>query len=210
MCHIHVNYTNMKKEVAAKRPYRKTARARAELENEEAILRAARSAFRDEPFDRVTLKGIALESGVTVQTVIRRFGSKESLFEALVEQERPRVLASREVSPDASVWQAMEALIDHYEQDGDLILNFVAQETRIEAIRSVVSEGRVIHRQWIERYCAPVLAGLSGDEREYALAAAIAATDLGTWKLLRRDLGYSRDAVVTIMTGLVTGIERRT
>lgn len=199
----------MNKEGAVKRPYRKTARARAELKNEEAILRAARSAFQDEPFDRVTLKGIALDSGVTVQTVIRRFGSKESLFEALVERERPRVLASREVPSGASVRQAMEVLIDHYEQDGDLILNFMAQETRIEAIRSVVSEGRAVHRQWIERYCAPVLVGRSGHAREHALAGAIAATDLGTWKLLRRDLGYSRDAVVTIMTGLVTGLERR-
>lgn len=196
----------MKNAVAEKRPYRKTVRARAELENEEAILRAARGAFQSEPFDRVTLKGIAQESGVTVQTVIRRFGSKESLFQTLVEQERPRVIASREVAPGASLREAVDALVDHYEREGDLILNFVAQEKQIESIRAVVTEGRTVHRQWVERNCAPIFTGLSGDDREYALAAAIAATDLGTWKLLRRDLGYSRDAVASIMTGLVTGL----
>lgn len=66
------------------RSYRKKARAEAERATGEAILDAAFAAFGNEPFDRVTLQRIAEESGVAVQTVIRRFGSKEELFEALV------------------------------------------------------------------------------------------------------------------------------
>ena len=67
-------------------------RAEAEQVTGEAILDAALAAFAQEPFDRVTLQRIAAASGVTVQTVIRRFGSKEQLFEALGERERVRVL----------------------------------------------------------------------------------------------------------------------
>ena len=70
-------------------------RAEAEHVTGEAILDAALAAFAQEPFDRVTLQRIAAASGVTVQTVIRRFGSKEQLFEALGERERVRVHATR-------------------------------------------------------------------------------------------------------------------
>lgn len=206
---FHVNYTNMKSRAQPARAYRKDARADSERATAEAILDAARSAFVAEAFDRVTLGHIAQHSGVTVQTVIRRFGSKEGLFEALVERDRPRILSARESAPGAGLRASIERLVDHYENDGDLILNLVAQEHRTEAIGRVVAEGRDTHRAWVETHCADLLRRSGGAERERQVSAAIAATDLGTWKLLRRDLGHTRDDVVAIMFELVSGIERR-
>lgn len=199
----------MKVSSDTRRVYRKSARAESERATAEAILSAARNAFQSDPFDRVTLRRIAEESGVTEQTVVRRFGSKVGLFNAFVERERPRILASRESKPQAGVPAAIEKLVDHYENDGDLILNLVAQEHRLEAIRRIVAEGRETHRSWVETHCAHVLRTVEGDPRELAVAAVIAATDLGTWKLLRRDLGHSKEDVVSIMSELIAGIERR-
>ncbi len=93
----------MQVNVVRRRVYRKRARADSEQATADAILTAARNAFLSHAFDRLTLKHIAEESGVTVQTVVRRFGSKEALFQAFVERERPRILASRESKPEDGV-----------------------------------------------------------------------------------------------------------
>jgi AcrR family transcriptional regulator len=194
----------------ARRIYRKSARAEAERATGNAILNAARDAFTSEAFDRVTLKQIAEQSGVTVQTVVRRFRSKEGVFQAFVERERPRILAARQSDPQDGLLTAIERLVDHYEEDGDLILNLVGQEQRFAAIAEIVAEGRSTHRRWVQTHCAHILAAAENHERERMCAAAFAATDLGTWKLLRRDLDHSREDVILIMSWLIAGLERRT
>ncbi len=193
-------------EAPGPRPYRKHARAESERATGEAILDAAFAAFSREPFDRVTLRSIAEASGCTVQTVIRRFGSKEELFAALVERERPRIVSSRNVPEDAGLDTAIAALVHHYETDGDMVLNFVAQEQLFGQVRRVVELGRQVHREWVERHCGGALEGRQGAERQRALYAAIAATDLGTWKLLRRDLGLHESEVVAVMLELLNGL----
>ncbi len=191
----------------AKRVYRKTMRAEAEHVTGEAILDAALAAFAQEPFDRVTLQRIAAASGVTVQTVIRRFGSKEQLFEALGERERVRVHATRAVADDAGLPAALAALLNHYEQDGPMVLNFVAQEHLFAHIRAVVEEGRRVHRAWVERHCRDLLEESNGARRERLLHAAIVATDLSTWKLLRLDLGLEPTEVAAVMSELLNGLK---
>jgi AcrR family transcriptional regulator len=190
-----------------KRQYRKTRRAKAEKATGKAILDAALLAFSREPFDRVTLQSIADASGVTVQTVIRRFGSKESLFQTLVERERPRIMASRIAAEDADLPAALEVLLKHYEQDGDMVLNFLAQEHLFEDIGVVVDEGRRVHREWVEQQCSDLLAGSSGIERERLLSAAIVATDLSTWKLLRRDLGLQQAEVKAVINTILNALK---
>jgi len=190
------------------RQYRKTTRAEAERATGEAILDAAFNAFSSESFDRVTLQAIADKSGVTVQTVIRRFGSKEELFETLIEREKPRILASRESADGEGLATALRALLEHYETDGDTVLNFLAQEHRVACVRNVVDEGRRIHREWVERHCADLLEA-AGHDRDTVLEAAIAATDLYTWKLLRRDRGLELQRVHTVMMRMVNGLKRR-
>ena len=190
-----------------RRPYRMSARAEAMRATGEAILDAAWEAFRQEPFDRVTLNEIAAQSGVTVQTVIRHFGSKEQLFEALAEREGARIERSRTIPDDAGLEAAVESLLDHYEQDGEMVLHLVAQERLSEPIARVVEQGRRVHREWVEWHCRHVLGGTRGRKRERRIHAAVAATDLGTWSLLRRDLGLDRSEVVQIMIGLVNGLE---
>lgn len=185
-----------------------TARAAAAEATGEAILDAATEAFSTEPFDRVTLNDVASASGVSVQTVIRRFGSKERLFAAVGEREGSRIRASREVPADAPFAVALDVLLDHYEADGDVVLHLLAQEQRVDSVAEVLQLGRRVHRDWVERHCAFAIGGRTGNDRERAIHAAIAATDLGTWKLLRRDLGLEREDVAAVVTALVEGIEK--
>ena len=196
----------MKMDEEPKRAYTKRARARSEAATGEAILDAARDAFFREPFDRVTLQGIADRSGVTIQTVIRRFGSKERLFENVGEREEARVRSDRTPPAKGGLSAALEALIDHYETDGDVVLNFLAQEHQFEHVGRIVRNGRDIHREWVERYCSDILGGRDRPGYREALHAAIAATDLYTWKLLCRDLGLDRTEVRNVMTVLLDGL----
>lgn len=206
--HTDLSTSDNASDKTTKRSYRMTARAEAAKATGNAILDAALAAFERLPFDQVTLKDVAARSGVTVQTVIRRYGSKEQLFEAVAVRERERVTTSRAVPADADIETALGALIDHYEQDGDVVLHLVAQEHHSKLVREVVQDGRRIHREWVERHCEAAFAGARGQDRERRIHAAIAATDLNTWHLLRRDLGLERGDVEATMITLLNGMEK--
>jgi len=200
--------TRVNPDDSPKRAYRMTARATATRATGEAILDAAQVAFEHLPFDRVTLKEVAAHSGVTVQTVIRRFGSKEQLFADVARREGARIERARAVVDGADLETALGALLDHYERDGDVVLHLISQEHLWDQVGAVVREGRRVHREWVERHCAAVVAGSSGQERERLLHGAIAATDLYTWKLLRRDLNLGVEEVAAVMLKLLAGLEK--
>jgi AcrR family transcriptional regulator len=50
-----------------------------------AILRAARKAFARQPYNAVTLRGIAADAGVSAALIVKHFGSKEALFERVAD-----------------------------------------------------------------------------------------------------------------------------
>ena len=69
----------MKMVAPEKRAYRMGARAEAAERTAERIQSAAIGLFRSRPFSEVTLQAIADKAEVTLQTVLRRFGSKEQV-----------------------------------------------------------------------------------------------------------------------------------
>jgi AcrR family transcriptional regulator len=182
----------MKAGETGRRPYRMAARANAAAATGERILAAAAEVFyekADLPLDEV-----AARAGVTVQTVIRRFGGREGLFAAGLERESRRV-RERDTAPVGDVAAAVRVLLDHYEEYGDKVLTLLAVESRSPAATQVVGQGRLLHRAWCERTFAPALAGLDEAARSRRLAQFVAVADVYTWKLLRRDAGLSRDDV---------------
>ncbi|GHB50948.1 TetR family transcriptional regulator [Streptomyces cirratus] len=63
-----------------------TADAQAGAETgREAIVRAARRAFTLRPYAEVTMRGIAAAAGVSPSLIVKRFGSKEALFNTVVD-----------------------------------------------------------------------------------------------------------------------------
>jgi AcrR family transcriptional regulator len=183
----------MKSVESGRRPYRMTARAAAAAATAERILDAAAEVFFSE--GDLPLDEVAARAGVTVQTVIRRFGGREGLFAAGLEHESRRVRDQRDTAPVGDVAAAVRVLLDHYEEYGDKVLTLLALENRSPAAGPVLDEGRRLHRSWCERVFAPALSGLGEERRERRLAQIVAVTDVYMWKLLRRDAALPRDDV---------------
>src|SRR5215212_6827856 len=106
-------------ETLQKRPYRMRARAEAAAETGRRILEATIELHRERFFDQVSLEDIAERAGVTVRTVIRRFGSKERLIEAAAEAANREVTHQRDRAPVGDIEGAVKNLVDHYEEWGE-------------------------------------------------------------------------------------------
>jgi AcrR family transcriptional regulator len=171
------------------------ARAESAAATGERILDAVAALFWEQPADRISLDEVGRCAGVSVQTVIRRFGTKELLFAAAAEREVARVRAQRDTAPVGDLRAVVAVLAEHYEQFGDRVLKLLAEEGRMPALREIADRGRELHREWCARVFAPALIGLRGVARARRLAQLVAVCDVQTWKLLRHDCGLSRRQV---------------
>ena len=168
-------------------------RAEAAEETKRRILEAVIELHTERYYDQISLDDVAERAGVTVQTVLRRFGSKDRLIDAASEVVRGRVSSQRGAAPVGDVTGAVEKLVDHYEEQGESVLRLLSQEDRVPAFRRATDMGRAMHREWVERTFAPLLGGRQGQSRERLLAQLVAACDVYVWKVLRKDLGLSRE-----------------
>ena len=184
------------------RTYRQTARAAAAAATAERILDAAVAAFWERP-DDTPLEEIARRAGVSVQTVIRRFGGRDGLMAAAIEREAARVAAARDTTVVRTPAQAAAQLVDHYESMGDRVLVLLAEEARQPSLAALAERGRRFHRTWCEAAFAGALARLERPTRERRLAQLVAVCDVYTWKLLRRDAGLDRTATELALVELL-------
>jgi AcrR family transcriptional regulator len=178
--------------VGTRRSYRMMARAQSAAATGERILDTAIELFWERPSENVSLDEVARRAGVTVQTVIRRFGGKDGLFAAAAEREADKVRRQRDEAPVGDAAGAVRVLIDHYEVMGDRVLRLLAEEERVPRLREITDRGRAYHRDWCARVFARALEGREGVERRRRLAQLVAVCDVYTWKHLRRDAGLSR------------------
>jgi AcrR family transcriptional regulator len=176
---------------APKRRYRMGVRAQATAATREKILEAGEVAFDELLFDQITLAAIAERAGVSVQTVLRHFESKEGLFTASLLHAAGKMSGDRDVRPIADLDEIVGVLADHYERFGDRILRMLAQEEREPTLRALTDLGRAYHLQWCKDAFSPALVGLRGAKRERRIAQFVTCTDIYVWKLLRRDRGLS-------------------
>ena len=121
-----------------------------------------------------------------------------------------QVVRQRDQAPVGDVEGAVENLVDHYEEWGDTALRLLAQEERVAPFRSITDAGRAFHHEWVERTFAPLLAKRNGEERRRLLAELIAVCDVYFWKLLRRDLGLSREQTELAITETILALEGET
>lgn len=188
------------------RPYRMRARADAAAETGRRIVDAMFGLLRDERLDAISVRAIAARAGVTVQTVLRRFGSKEGAFVAAVEQARAQILAQRGTTPAGNPMAAVTNLFDHYERWGRTVLRLLEQEERAPQIRAIVLEGRRTHAEWVARVFAPELSGLRGGARARRHTQLVAVTDVYVWKLLCHDLGVPRADAEEMVLGMTRAL----
>jgi AcrR family transcriptional regulator len=180
------------------------ARAEAAAATRERLLEAAWGHFAERHFEDVRLAAIASDAGVSAQTLHAHFGTKDALFIAAWQRRMEPEGARRDSAAAGEVRAAVRVLYDSYERDGDAVLRLLAQEERIPAVHEMADAGRAWHRGWVDRTFAPLLEGLRGAARERRLVALIVATDLLTWKLLRREMGLGRKQAERIVIEMLT------
>jgi AcrR family transcriptional regulator len=185
------------------RPYRQTARAAAAESLRQRVATAFNDLLLSHWIDEITLDEVAVSAGTTRQTVIRLFGGKDGLLKAVIDIVRAEAVPRTSMPANVSARAALQALIAHYEAVGDMVVRFLAQEERHSALRPLLAQGRHEHRAWIAERFGPTQSGLSELERERQITRLIVATDIYTWKLLRRDFGKSQDEVLHLMVGII-------
>ncbi|WP_348726893.1 helix-turn-helix domain-containing protein [uncultured Mycolicibacterium sp.] len=190
------------------RGYQMTARAASTARTAEAILAATIELFEDKPVADITLADIAARAGVTVQTVLRRFGDKDGVFDAAIEQFASEVFGQRGAAVGLGAREAITNLAAHYEQWGALMLKMLAEEPRTPGLRTTLDAGRTYHRNWCRDVFADALAGLPAARRSRRLAQICCICDLRTWENLRLTAGLSRAqtelAVYEMLRPLIT------
>jgi len=201
--HIQHMMTNMKSADGQRRTYRMVARAEAAEVTRQRVLDAAGSLFGALPYEQVSLEAVARQAGTTVQTILRRFNSKDHLLAEVIGRRRMSIHAQRARVPAGDVDVAVDTLFAEYEQWGDEILLFLAQEGRHRLITEAVQAGRLFHQQWVRTTFGPAIAARSGPARRRAIHRLLATTDLYVWKVLRRDLGLHPGEARAVLSGLV-------
>lgn len=188
------------------RVYRMEAREKAAEKTGQQILNAALERFTVSHFDDVTLESIAKGAGVTVQTVIRRYGSKENLVRAVAQAQLKEIAEQRGRAPVGDISGAVTNLVEHYEQYGDLAMHMLRQETRFEALAEVTAYGKRLHDQWVRTIFAPWLDQLEDVTRERLHAQLVSVCDVYTWHLLRQHRGLSRRQTELALNELLEGV----
>jgi len=186
------------------RRYTMTTRAEAAERTRLRILDAAVALASTKLLAEISLDDIATRADVSVQTLLRRFGSRAALLEAAREHAVAQVAEERR-TPAGDVDAAVRVVVDHYERRGDGVVLMLAQEHSDAAVRTITTSGRAVHRAWVTEAFAPYLPR-DGDEREVLVDLLGVATDVYTWKQLRRDHGFERTRTEAHMNRLVRAL----
>ncbi|MEL4318848.1 TetR/AcrR family transcriptional regulator [Leifsonia sp. YIM 134122] len=182
------------RESSGSREYRMSARAESAELTGERIVDAMLARLRETPYERLRLDDVAADAGVTVQTVIRRFGGKAGLMTSVVEREFGRIVAARDAGERGSVASTVTALVAHYEEYGALILKTYSEAPQIPGLAEVVGRGRAYHVDWCRRAFEGYLdSGTDEETRRVRLAQVVAVCDATTWRILRFDGALTPD-----------------
>jgi AcrR family transcriptional regulator len=172
----------------------KVARAHAEEHTRTELLDAADQAFMSGPWEHASLEAIAGAAGVTKQTLLRHFGSKDGLLEqvrrrAIAEVERQRLSA-----PTNDIAGAVDNLLDHYEIRGGRAMRSSNMDLD-GPLADLGRRARQFHYEWVEHAFGAWLDTAAPVERERLRAALIAVCDVQTWWILAHDLSLPRSEV---------------
>ena len=190
------------------RPYKQGARALAQQRTREALLDVAIDRFYAGSWQKASLESLASSAGVTKQTLLRHFGSKEEMLLQALLRSGEQVIDERWSAPSGDIDGVVENLLTHYEIWGERARLIGAWQSGPEALGDLSQAGRQLHYDWVEYAFAPQLKGLRGKARARHRAALIALCDVQFWWVLSHDLELARAEVQTILATLIAGLLR--
>lgn len=182
-----------------------SARAEAVGATKERIVGAARALFLEHAYEDVTLAAIAADAGVSHQTVLNHFESKDGVVLAVADAFSADTLSARYQAKPGDVAGAVKVLVGEYERFGDANVRWAMTADRLGQLAVLMDGAREGHQAWLQEIFGEALPATPAARRR-AVHALHAATDVYTWKLLRRDLRLSRAETEKTMVDLVVGV----
>ena len=166
-------------------------RAEQVARNDRKIIDAMSDLWLEVPLSELTLDKVSQRSGVTVRTILRKFGSKEGLFQACIESDGDRFTRKRMQVKPGDLTGILDALLEEYEHMGNALIRTLTVEYEYPVTQTLLQNARRFHRDWCAQVFEPFLPEPDNDNFETVLSAFIAGTEFYLWKLLRKDLGKS-------------------
>lgn len=181
-------------------------------------MQAAAEEIERDRWTQTSLESVAERAGVTKQTALRHFGSKQGLLDAVIGRTSSIVVKERSEGPIGDIPGAVANLVRHYERYGDMVVRMLpyrdavirvlGHEHRPSLVRRAVERGQEVHEEWVLRTFEPQLEKLDPPTRRRRLAQLVAVCDVSVWKILRRDLDLNvprvEEALVELIERLVT------
>jgi AcrR family transcriptional regulator len=190
---------------ATRNTYTMLARAETTAGTRERIVHAALKLALEQAYEDITLVAIAEAANVSHQTVLNHFESKENVAAAAAEMLSRQTQAARDEAVPDDQPGAIAILVAEYERFGDANVRWAIASERLGSLAPLLDRARAGHQAWLERIFSARLPKMPAARRQ-TIHALHAATDVYTWKLLRRDLQLPRADTERIMRDLVDGI----
>jgi AcrR family transcriptional regulator len=181
------------------------ARAEGMVATRDRIVQATLKLALERAYEDITLVAIAAAADVSHQTVLNHFASKEHVAAAAAQLLSRETIAARARAKPGDLNGAISILVGEYERFGDAAARWAVASERLGSLAPLLDEARTRHQAWLEDIFSDRLPAASA-VRRHAIHALHAATDVYTWKLLRRDLRLSRETVERLMVDLAVGV----
>jgi AcrR family transcriptional regulator len=186
------------------RSYNMRARAAAADATRRRILEVAVALLKSRFRSEIRLEDVAGGAQVTVQTIINVFGGRAALLDEALAGFLHDLREQRLRADPGDLEGAVAALVDHYEQFGDLVIRNLAEQADPELIET----GRAGHRRWVQRQFATQIERRDVTRRRSLIDELVCVCDVYVWKLLRHDMGRSRPEIEKTILSMVNAIVR--
>jgi AcrR family transcriptional regulator len=184
----------------ATREYKQVERAKAQERTREALIDAATDEFFEGNWLKSTLDSLANKAGVTRQTLLRHFGSKDGLLMQSLMRGAAQVRDQRWKTPTTDIAGAVENVLDHYEEWGERSVRIGAWQRGPTVLALFSNATRQIHYDWVEYAFSQWLERFDDETRAQRQAMLIVLCDVQTWWILSNDLGLPRKEIHAILT----------
>jgi AcrR family transcriptional regulator len=184
------------------RPYKQVARAQAQEQTRDALLDAASDEFFEGHWLKTSLESLSAKAGVTKQTLLRHFGSKDGLLMQALMRGAAQAREQRWSTPTDDIAGAIDNVLDHYEAWGERSMRMGAWQSGPTILAMISQAARQFHYDWVAYAFGQWLEDLSEEAHARRRAALIVICDVQTWWILSHDLGLPRTEVHAILTDL--------
>jgi AcrR family transcriptional regulator len=203
VAHAVLLYAGLIVVAADRRPYNKVEREHSQQRTRDALLDAADEEFYGNRWHRTSLEALSKKAGVTKQTLLRHFGSKDGLLLQAMMRGAAQIFEQRWSTSAGDVAGAVENLLDHYETWGERSLRIGSWQSGPAVLGKLSQGARQVHYSWVEYAFAPWLESLDEPARTRRRAALIALCDVQTWWIMSHDLGLERAEIHATLTDAI-------